>query len=103
MILVSVHYPNDPATKFDEGYYMQKHIPLVRDRWGGMGMQDIRVLRGAGAPGGGPTPWRIIALLTFDSMEAFGRCAEAHGPELFGDIPNFTNSQPVVQISEPLG
>ena len=103
MIMVSVFYPNDPATKFDEDYYMRKHIPLVRERWGGMGLEDVRVLRGLGTPDGGTAPFRILALLTRTSTEALQRAAQAHGPEIFGDIPNFTNGKPVMQVSEPAG
>ncbi|MDO9707325.1 EthD family reductase [Paracraurococcus lichenis] len=102
MITVSVFYPNDPATKFDEAYYMQKHIPLVKERWSGMGLKDAKVLKGMPGPDGA-APNRIIALLTFDSAEAFQKAAQAHGPELFGDVPNFTDGKPTVQISEVLG
>jgi uncharacterized protein (TIGR02118 family) len=103
MILVSVLYPNTPGTHFDEGYYMAKHIPLVRERWSGLGLQDVRVLKALGTPDGGAAPYRVTALLTFDSTEALQRCSEAHGPEIFGDIPNFTDGKPVMQVSEPAG
>ena len=36
----------------------------------------------------------------FDSAEAFAKAAAAHGEEIFGDIPNFTNTQPAVQIND---
>lgn len=103
VILVSVLYPNTPGTHFDETYYMAKHIPLVRDRWGALGLRDVRVLKAIGTPDGGVAPYRITALLTFDSTDALQRCAEVHGQEIFGDIPNFTNVQPVLQVNEPLG
>lgn len=103
MIVVSVSYPNDPASKFDEAYYLQTHIPLVRERWSGMGLQSVQVLRGLGAPDGGAAPMRIIALLTWDSTEALGKAVAAHGAEIFGDIPNFTDGKPVMQVSEPAG
>ena len=103
MILVSVLYPNSAGAQFDEGYYLSKHIPLVRERWGGMGLQEVRVLRGLGTPDGGAAPFRMMALLSFDSTDALKRCATAHGPEIFGDIPNFTDGKPVMQVSEPAG
>ena len=103
MIVVSVSYPNDPATTFDEAYYLQKHIPLVKQRWSGMGLQSVQVLRGLGTPDGGPAPMRITALLAWDSTDALGKAVAAHGPEIFGDIPNFTDGKPVMQVSEPAG
>ena len=103
MILVSVLYPNTPGTHFDEAYYMAKHIPLVRQRWGGMGLQEVRVLRGLPSPDGQAATYRIMALLTWDSAEALQQAAKTHGKEIFGDIPNFTDGKPVMQVSEPLG
>lgn len=102
MIVVSVSYPNDPATSFNEDYYLRTHMPLVRERWSGMGLREAKVLKGMPGPDGA-APSRIIALLSFESIEAFQKAAEAHGPELFGDVPNFTDGKPVVQISELVG
>jgi hypothetical protein len=33
MVLVSVMYPNEAGSSFNHEYYLQKHIPLVRERW----------------------------------------------------------------------
>ncbi len=103
MILVSVLYPNDAGSKFDQDYYLRTHVPLVQARWGGMGLQDARVLRGTAAGDGGQAPYRVIALLTFGSMDEFRSAVKAHGAEIFADIPKFTDVKPVVQINEPLG
>ncbi len=103
MVLVSVMYPNQPGSRFDERYYLDKHIPLVRQRWESMGLTELRLLRGTATPGdGGPATYRVMALLTFSSAEAFGQAAKAHGREIFGDIPNFTDVQPVAQLNEAL-
>lgn len=103
MITVSVFYPNDPATTFDEGYYMRTHIPLVRERWSGMGLRDVKVLKGLPGPDGSPAPFRIMATLTWESGDALANATRAHGKEIFGDIPNFTSGKPVMQLSQPLG
>src|SRR3954451_21461842 len=103
MIVVSVSYPNDPATKFNEDYYLKTHIPMVKQRWSGMGLQSVQVLRGLGTPDGGPAPVRLIALLTLDSTAALGKAVDAHGKEIFDDIANFTNGKPALQINEPAG
>jgi uncharacterized protein (TIGR02118 family) len=34
MIKVGVFYPNNQGSKFDMKYYLEKHIPLVRQRVG---------------------------------------------------------------------
>jgi len=38
--------------------------------------------------------------LLFDSVEGFQKAFAAHAPEILADIPNYTNFQPIVQISE---
>ncbi len=102
MTLVSVLYPNEPGSRFDEGYYMGTHIPLVRERWSSMGLEDMRVFRGTGAAGGGSAPYRFVTLLTFRSAQDFGKAVETHGAEILGDIPNFTSVQPAIQVNEPV-
>lgn len=100
MILVSVLYPSGA---FNHDYYLKKHIPLVQARWQGMGLKEVRVLRGVGAPGGAAATYQVITLLTFSSLQDFQKCTAAHGEEIFADIPNFTSVQPVVQLNEPMG
>jgi uncharacterized protein (TIGR02118 family) len=60
------------------------------------------IVRGVGTPDGSTPPYQVIALLSFRSTQDFQNAAQAHGPEIFADIPNFTNVQPVVQINESL-
>ena len=57
MIVVSVIYPAASGARFDYDYYMATHIPLVRRLWSGMGLQEVRVLKGNGTPDGGPPPY----------------------------------------------
>ena len=102
MLLISVMYPAGEGATFDHDYYLRKHIPLVRERWSGMGLQEARVFRGTGAADGGSAPYQVLALLTFSSLQDFQNAAQKHGPEIFADIPNFTNVQPVVQLNEPM-
>ncbi len=102
MLVISVFYPASENATFDFGYYTDSHIPLVQQRWGGMGLQEFRVLKGgAGPDGAGPT-YLLVALLTFQSAEAFGAAAAQHAAEIFADIPNFTNLSPVLQFNERL-
>ena len=103
MVLVTVMYPDTPGTTFDERYYVDDHIPLVKARWSPMGLQQVVLMRGAGTPDGSRPQYRVLALLSFRSLEDFGKAAGAHGAEIFDDIPNFTSVNPSVQINEPLG
>lgn len=102
MVLMSVLYPNQPGARFDERYYLDRHIELVRQRWGAMGLGEVRLLRGVGTPDGGSAPYRVITLLTFVSGQALQQAVAEHGEEIFADIPRFTDVQPAVQVNEAL-
>jgi uncharacterized protein (TIGR02118 family) len=83
-------------------YYLNTHIPLFQKRMGAA-MKSIRVSRGIGgsAPGS-PAPFVAMVHATFDSAEAFATAFAPHAAEIQGDVPNYTNIQPVVQIGEIL-
>lgn len=102
MILVTVMYPVGPQTTFDTEYYLQKHIPLVKERWTSYGLKNAQVLRGMAKPDGSAPDYQMMALLTFGSLEDFKSAGKAHGREIFADIPNFTNAQAAVQINDVL-
>ena len=101
MIVVTVMYPENEGATFDMDYYLSTHMKLVGDKWGGMGLKGARILKGiAGGEPGSAAPYRVMAVVDFESLEAFQDAVATHGEEIFGDVPNFTNITPVVQISE---
>ena len=102
MIRVTVLYPAGDGLTFDMNYYLKTHIPLFQKRMGAA-MKDVRVERGLGSlTPGSPAPYVAIVHGTFDSIEAFQTAFAPHAAEIQGDIPNYTNIQPVVQFSEVL-
>ena len=54
----------------------------------------------AGGAPGSPAPYMAIGTLLFESMDTFGAAMAAHGAQIMADIANYTDSQPVMQISE---
>ena len=54
---------------------------------------------GGGAPDA-PAPYIAMCHIFCDSVEAFQSGFGPHAQELMGDIPNYTDLSPVVQISE---
>lgn len=103
MILVTVMYPEMPGESFNYDYFVQKHIPLVKSCLQDRGLKDVRLYRGVGAPGGGPPAYKILSLLSFDSLEQFQKGVAEQGEKIFGDRPNFTTIKPIFQVSEPIG
>jgi len=100
MILISVMYPSGEGTRFDMEYYLGHHMPLVRERWSPLGLHEAKVVKGVGTPDGSPAPYQVMALLTFESADAFKAAVDAHGAEIFGDIPKFTDTQAAVQLND---
>lgn len=101
-MIVSVMYKVEEGQDFNLDYYLKTHVPLVNARWGGHGLRGVKVLLGAGSPSGAPAAYHLVALLDFESLDAFNAAAAAHGGEILGDIANFTNGTPVIQFNETL-
>jgi uncharacterized protein (TIGR02118 family) len=100
MIKVSVMYPNTPGTHFTHDYYRDQHMPLVKARMGEH-LQYYTVDKGlaGGTPGSAPT-YAAAGHLFCTSVEAFQTGFGPHTKEIMGDIPNYTDIAPVIQISE---
>jgi uncharacterized protein (TIGR02118 family) len=100
MIKMSVLYPNQPDGTFDMDYYVTQHIPFVLSRCGSDATPG-GIERGvAGGAPGSPAPYRVAAHLLFLSQAAMERSFGRYVQEILADLPNFTNIQPIVQISE---
>jgi uncharacterized protein (TIGR02118 family) len=101
MIKVTVLYANKPGGKFDFDYYINKHMKLVKEKFGPMGLVKTEVDKGLGGRGpGAPAPYVAIGHMVFNSIEDFLKAEQAHGKDLGADIPNFTNIEPQFQVSE---
>lgn len=99
LIDVSVLYPNRPGTHFDMDYYCTKHIPLVQQLLGAA-LLKVAVEQGiAGVAPGTPAPYLALGHLFFESVVSFQEAFLPHAAEIAGDVPNYTNSQPTIQIS----
>lgn len=100
MIKVSVMYPYKPDARFDHEYYRDKHMPLLKAR---MGDHCKRYTVDKGLAGGSPdAPPTYIGMchVYVESIEAFQAGFGPHAQEILGDIPNYTDLQPVIQFSE---
>jgi|SRR6185436_6189326 len=100
MIKVTVLYPNAPDARFDMKYYVTRHLPMVRDK---CAPACLGIAAESGLGGGEPgsrAPYIAVGHLTFDSVEAFQKSFGPNAPEILADVPNYTNTKPVLQISE---
>lgn len=100
MIKVSVFYPNSSEAKFDTDYYCKTHMALVKELLG----DSVKTLAvDAGLAGGAPgeaAAFMAIGHLTCESVEDFQAAFGPNAERILADLPNFTNVQPKIQISE---
>jgi len=95
MIRILVLYPRSEGSTFDADYYVSTHMPLVKSTWGDA------VTGWAVDMGVADQPHHCVGHVTFTSMDAFGAAMGGPGAAtVMGDIPNFTNVQPQVFVSE---
>jgi uncharacterized protein (TIGR02118 family) len=100
MIKVSVFYPNEEGKKFDMDYYLNSHIPMLKEKLG-VALKGGAVEQGlSGVEPGSPATYVAMGHLLFDSMETFQSAFGPHSEAIMGDIPNYTDVQPTIQISE---
>jgi len=101
MIKVSVLYPNEEGKKFDIDYNTGKHMSLVHSRLDSMGLLRAEVERGlSSADPSAPAPFVAINVLYFNTVEEVHEAFKTHGREIMGDVANYTDTSPQIQISE---
>jgi uncharacterized protein (TIGR02118 family) len=100
MIKVSALYPNTAGATFDMTYYVNTHLPMVRQKLGAA-LRGSAVEQGIGGlQPGAPPPYLAMGHLLFETVAAFQQSFGPHAESIIGDVPNFTNTQPTIQISE---
>ena len=100
MIKVNVLYPVGERTQFDMEYYLNQHTPMLQARLG-TALTSIAIEHGLA----GPAPdtaasFIVLCHLGFTSVEAFQTAFAPHAAEIMGDIANYTNVEPIIQISD---
>jgi uncharacterized protein (TIGR02118 family) len=104
MIRISILYPNSEGSRFDVTYYAQTHMPRSIELLSAHpGFRGVSVERGvSGTEPNSPPAYSAMCHFLFESVEAFMAAFLPHAPELQGDIPNYTNVSPLIQINEVL-
>ena len=100
---ITVLYENVEDATFNLEYYLAKHMPLVAEKFTPHGMKGWRVLKAVGTPTGAKPLYSVIATLEFDTPDQFKAAVAAEGGPVFGDVPNFSNKDPIVVIGDVVG
>ena len=96
---VQVMYPITETSNFDYDYYFGKHMKIVEETMGEH-IKSTLVTKGiAGGPPDVPAGYYAIATMVFEDQSAMDLALSKVGTAL-GDIPNFTDTEPVMLIGE---
>lgn len=104
MIRISILYPNNKGSRFDVSYYVETHMPRSIELLSAhRGFNGVSVEHGLGGavPGSEPTYVAMCHFL-FNSVEDFLAAFMPHAEVLQGDMPNYTDIEPVIQFNEVL-
>lgn len=99
MYRITVAYPAKQGGTFDFTYYRDKHMPMVCRHLGDNAVGS-EISKGISGGGAAAAPFICIGQIRFKSLDRFQATLAAHGAEIMGDIPNYTNITPTVQIEE---
>lgn len=100
MVRVTVMYEQQDGKRFDEDYFLNSHIPTVREKLQPLGMLKLEVDRGVSGGGGDPSQYLFLAHMVFDSLESFQNAFGRTREEISSDVQNYTDIKPRIQISE---
>ena len=100
MIRVHIFYPATPSGRFDMAYYCEKHMPMVQARIGAACTSFTVDAGMAGGAPGSPPAYVAVGALLITSVDALQAGLAQHGAEIMGDVINYTDAQPILQISE---
>ena len=100
MIKVTILYPNSNGKTFDINYYTNHHMPMVADLFGDT-LKGYNIDQGiSGRTPEDTIPYLAIGYFYFDTLIEYQNVFDANAKKILDDIPNYTNIQPVVQISK---
>lgn len=104
MIRISILYPNKQDSRFGVAYYAQTHMPMsIRLLSAHPGFKGVSVEHGLGGavPGSAPSYIAMCHYL-FESVDDFLAAFMPHAAALQGDMPNYTDIEPLIQFNEVL-
>ncbi len=100
MFKVTILYPNGDNKTFDMDYYEKKHMPMVSG-FLGKNLKFYEIDRGlSGRTPTDKVPFVAIGYFYINDVAEYNKAITQNRDTIISDIKNYTNIQPVVQISE---
>ena len=99
-VKVSIMYPNNDDVSFGMDYYSQQHMPMLAQLFASK-MIRYEIDHGVGGRAQGEKPpFVAVGHLYFEKLSDYQEAFGTHAEKILSDIPNYTNVQPMVQISQ---
>ena len=100
MFKVAILYPNGDDKTFDMDYYEKKHMPMVAG-FLGKNLKFYEIDKGiAGRTPNDKVPFVAIGYFYINDVAEYNKAIAQNRDAVVSDFKNYTNIQPVVQISE---
>ena len=100
MFKVAILYPNGEDKTFDMDYYEKKHMPMVAG-FLGKNLKFYEIDKGiAGRTPNDKVPFVAIGYFYVSDVAEYNKAIAQNRDAVISDFKNYTNIQPVVQISE---
>ncbi len=97
---VAILYPNGEDKTFDFVYYESKHMPMVAELLG-KNLQFYEIDKGiAGRTAADKVPYLAIGYFYIKDVTEYNKAISQNIEAIVNDFKNYTNVQPIVQISE---
>ena len=100
MFKVAILYPNGEGKTFDMDYYEKRHMPMVAE-FLGKNLRFYEIDKGlAGRTPNEKVPFVAIGYFYINDVAEYNKAIAQNRDSIINDFKNYTNIQPVVQISE---
>ncbi len=100
MFKVAILYPNGEGKTFDMDYYEKTHMPLVAGLLG-KNLKFYEIDKGvAGGTPNDEVPFVAIGYFYCYDVTEYNKAIAQNIDTIINDIKNYTNIQPIIQISE---
>jgi uncharacterized protein (TIGR02118 family) len=100
MFKVAILYPNGEDKTFDLDYYENKHMPMVAGLLG-KNLKFYEIDKGiAGRTPNDKAPFVAIGYFYISDVAEYSKAIAQNRDAIISDFKNYTNIQPVIQISE---
>jgi uncharacterized protein (TIGR02118 family) len=100
MFKITILYPNGEGKTFDMDYYEKKHMPMVAG-FLGKNLKFYEIDKGiSGRTANDKVPFVAIGYFYITDVAEYNKAIAQNRDAVISDFKNYTNIQPVVQISE---